>query len=425
MTPLLLLVFPLYAMPLDQAVQATLERSPYLGVSRARIDEAQARVREATALALPTVTASAASQWQNEVTFSLEDQFTQLDLPITIDWENVEPAVISPGHQWILGAQASEALVAPGAWLLRRTYQQSSELSEADLRVDQYTLTGSVVQAWHASARAHALAQEARVALELAQGLETTGLGAVEVGVLRVDEIVPLRQAVVAARSALARSEAAAQAADAVLENLTGMTGAADPPPVPQELPDLPTLLAGLQRPDLAAAGERIDVAAQAAKAAWGPALPVLGVTGGVTWLDPAPYFGDDVNWQVRAGLSVPLVQGGSVRSKVDQARARQEQAQAGLRALQDVAAMDVIRAHGNLAVALATLVEGETSVILAEEAVRIAQDRLAEGGGSVMNLDQARGKVVEARLRLVNARCDAALAADLLEHAAGGKTVP
>jgi len=421
MISLLLFFSAARAMTLDAAVDAAVTHSPYLRVSDARITEADARVREATALMLPSVSATAAYQWQNEVTFSLEDQFSQIDLPIVIDWSNVEPAVITPGGQLIGMVQASEALVAPGAWFLREAYKGSADLSRADANVDTYTLTGPVIQSWHASARAQALVTEARSALELATGIRATAQSAFDLGVLRADDLVPLDQAVAAARSAVARAEAASRAADAVLAALTGEAGAtADAPVVPTELPDLDTLLNRVDRPELAQGDARIDAASRVVKANWGAALPVLGATGSVTKLDPAPYFGDDVNWQVRLGLTVPLVQGGGVRAKVDEAKARVTQAESAKDAIALVARTEVIRAHGNLATALASLTEGEASLTLAKRAVEIGQDRLKEGGGSVLAVDQARAKSVEASLRLVQARADAALAWDMLQYAMG-----
>ncbi len=55
------------------------------------------------------------------------------------------------------------------------------------------------------------------------------------------------------------------------------------------------------------------------------PDPPSVAATAGLTWLDPSPGFGEDWNYRVQLGASVPLYRGGSVRAKLDQASARVE----------------------------------------------------------------------------------------------------
>lgn len=410
----LLALSSVYSMTLGEAVDAAVARAPSLEISSARVQEAHARVWEASAPLMPSASLLGAGIWQNEVTFTLADQIEELGLPI--DTSTLPTVVIMPDFQWMGGIQGSQAIAAPGAWLMRAAAKQGERSAEADALSDRYQLTTMVLQAWHGSAKAHALRDEAANALKLAEDVLRVASASVDLGVLRADELVPVQQTVASARASVSRADAMAAAADAVLRQLTGLEGAATAPGVPTEVPDLQGLLSRIRRSDLDAANERVQAAGALAKATLAPALPVIGATGSLTYLDPAPYFGDDWNYKVQLGITVPLVQGGVVKARVDQARAREEQARAAERALTEKARTEVIMAHGNLATAMASIGEGEESIRLAEKALAIAEERLKLGAGSVLAVDQAQAKVTEPRVKLVQARSDATLAADTLE---------
>jgi len=421
----LLFLSPALSMSLDQAVDAAAATSPVAALADARIAESQAKVRQATAHMLPQVSAAGGTLWQNEVAMSIcYPMYKGLQaggLAVQPDMcDGFEDPVINPAHQWQWQVQAQQALLAPQAYLWRKAAQQGATLAEGQGDAELYQLESYVVEAWHASARHQAMLEDARSALALAERIEQLAQTLVENGVATRDQVLQAEGAVATARATVARSEAASSAADAALSLMTGETARADAFSVPAAVPSLSEATAHLDRPDLQLAGTRVEAAVAVVKAERGAAMPVLGVSGKVFGLDPAPLVYDDVNWNVMLGLTVPIIQGGAVMAKVDQAQAQVEMASAAKRLIRDQAELEIIRIHGELSASMAALTEREEALRLAGEAVEFAETRLREGSGSMLDLQTAHGGVAEARVRLTLAKADAAYAHDKLRHATG-----
>lgn len=421
----LLFLSPALSMSLDQAVDAAAQTSPVASLADARIAESQAKVRQATAHMLPSVSAAGGSVWQNEVELSIcYAMYKALQAggnPVTPDMcDGFEEPIVMPSHQWQWQFEAQQAIVAPQAYLWRRAAQQGATLAEGQGDAELFELEAYVVEAWHASARHQALLADARDAEQLATHIAQLAQTLVENGVATQDQMLQAQGAVATARATVARSEAASSAADAALSLLTGAAASADPFTVPTVVPSLSEATAHLDRPDLQLADTRVEAAQSVVKAERGAAMPVLGVSGKVFGLDPAPMIYDDINWNVMLGLTVPIVQGGAVMAKVDQAQAQVEMASAAKRLIQDQAKLEIIRIHGELSASMASLTERETALRLAEEAVEAAEARLKEGAATMLDLQTAHGGVAEARVRLTLAKADAAYAHDKLRHATG-----
>ncbi|MFH1464400.1 MAG: TolC family protein [Pseudomonadota bacterium] len=422
----LLLASPALSMSLDDAVQAAHQVSPVTALSEARVAEAQAKVREATSMLLPTVTAGGATVWQNEVEldicYKMYEALAGMGQPVQPSMcDSVEPTLITPGQQWQAQVTGQEALVAPAAWLWRKAAREGAALAESEGAADRYQLDAAVLEAWHASARHHALLADAQAAQSLAEHIVGLADALVSNGVATRDQVLQAHAALSSARATVARATAAVAAADAALALVTGRNEAADGIAVPTSYPDLQQALASLDRPDLAMAGQRVDAARAVVGAERGAALPILGVTGKVYGLDPAPMVADDWNWQVQVGVTVPLVQGGKVLARLDGAKAQVQKAEAAKRLVLDQAKLEVIQTHGQLAAAMASLAEREEALRLSGEAVTAAEARLKEGGGSLLDLQQAQGGVAEAQVRLTLARADAAYQRDRLRQVTRG----
>src|SRR5690606_15219314 len=119
--------------------------------------------------------------------------------------------------------------------------------------------------------------------------------------------------------------------------------------------------------------------------------LPTVALQAGAYGTTPAADLAEPLVWRVTVGAHVPLFQGGAVAARVDEQSARLQQAVAAERALREAAELEVRRAHGGLTRALASLAEQEEAVRLAAEAVTAAEARLDRGGGSLLDLHQAR----------------------------------
>jgi outer membrane protein TolC len=422
----LLLASPAFSLSLDQALDAAEASSPVGALSEARVAEAHAKLNQVRSWLLPTVSAGGASVWQNEVgldlCYPMYKALQAAGVPVQPSMcDSFEEPVVTPGQQWQAQIVAQQGLFAPSAWLWRRAAAEGEDLAEREGGVDHYQLAAAVLEAWHASARHQALLHDARAAEELAERIEKLAENLVTGGVASKDQLLQARGAVATARATVARATAASEAANAALALVTGQSEPADSFAVPTGAPSLAEALAALDRPDLRMATQRIEAAQAVVKAERAMALPIVGLTGKYYGLEPAPMVAESWNWQVQLGVQVPLFAGGKVLAKTAEARAQVEKATAGERILRDQARLEVIRVHGELSAALASLREREEALRLTEEAVAAAEARLKEGSGSLLTLQQAQGGTAEAQVRLTLARADAAYAADKLRQVTRG----
>lgn len=407
------------AMTVDEAVAGAVARSPAVALSAARVAEAEARVREASARLLPTVTATGAAVAQNEIEFSFADQLPPLPL---LDPAAIEPTVIQPGFQVMGGVEAVQPLLAPTAWSARAAAKDGAALAEADAEAARTAVITAAVSAWHASVQAHALIDDATEALELAERLSELGDAMLEHGVASADEVLPFRRAVATAEGNLAVARAAAETADGVLQQLSGLEGAATPGALDTEVPSIDGLLSQLDRPDLEAAERRADAAESMRAVERSGWYPVVVARAGITAVEPAPDLGTSPNWRVMVGATVPLFQGGAVAARTSGASARMSQAQAAEAVARERAELEVRRAHGALARALASLAEHTEASRLAGEAVAAAERRLDGGGGSLLAVHQAMADQIAADARGTAARAEAGRARDALALAVWGR---
>lgn len=413
-----LLVTGAWAMTVDQAVDAAVARSPVLDVGEARIDEARARVNEVRGVLLPTATLTGSATAQTAIEVNLVDQLGELPIPIEID---AEPLVVQPGFQLAGGAQVVLPLIAPTGWSAQAAAREGEALARAEAAADRQRVVGGVVGAWHASAEAHALLGDATRAEELATRLVERGQALVDAGAAPRDALLPFQRAQATARANLALATEAARATDGVLGQLTGLPGHADLPGGASEAPDLGAVLDRVDRPDLQAADARAEAAQKQVGVQRGGMLPTVAAFAGIQAVDPAPDLGEPVVWRAGVQATIPLFQGGQVAGRVSQARARASQAEAGARVAQEQAELEVRMAHGALARSLAALGQEEESVRLAQAAVTAAEARLGEGGGSLLQLQQAQMELLGAEARRTRATLDAARARASLALAASG----
>ncbi|MBW2255289.1 MAG: TolC family protein [Deltaproteobacteria bacterium] len=419
----LLLSLSANAMSLDEAVRGAIETSPVLDVAAAQVSQAEARVRQADAGLHPTATASAGFFLQNEVEFNIAEQMSEV-LPEAmaelIDPSAVDPIVVQPGHQFAGSIEVTQPLVVVPVWKARKVAREGVVLAQDEAGAMEQQVTAIAVQAWYASSQVRVLVEDATRGVELAERLVEKGQALVTHGVAAPDQLLPFERALATARANLAMAQEARTTADGVLEQITGLPGGADAFEVPDSAPTLDTSLAAIDRPDLVAAASRVRAAEAAVALERSRYWPVVALQGGVTYLEPEPGFGDNLNWKVGVGAKVPLYQG-STRGRVSEAEARAQMARAGERASRDRAEVEVRGAHGELATAMASLAEREEAARFAAEAVTAAEKRLSGGSGSLLTLQQAQAEQLAADAQLTRARAQAARAYTGLELAMRG----
>jgi outer membrane protein TolC len=206
-----------------------------------------------------------------------------------------------------------------------------------------------------------------------------------------------------------------------VLGRLTGLSGSADLPPEPSPPPPIETLIAEIDTPELREAGARAEAARATRPLARAGMWPVVAASGSLTYLEPAPGFGDDVSWRLMLGAQIPLYQGGAVAARADQADARVAQAEAAERVLREAAEVKVIAARGALDASLVTLGGHAEAVRLAREAVTAAEARVKGGSATLLELQQSESTLAEAEFRQAYARSEASMAKTRLQIAMTG----
>lgn len=194
----------------------------------------------------------------------------------------------------------------------------------------------------------------------------------------------------------------------------------AAPPDVPAGLPS--ALLE--RRPDVRAAEEEARAANAGIGVTVGGFLPRIGLSallGGVS-----PQLNDIASrgarlWNVGAGVTGPVFQGGGLRGQYDQAKAAWEAAKLGYQ-------QAALSAFGDVANALVTRqklaevrAEQERAVAAYEDAVRISTQRYSAGRASYYEVLEAQQLLFPAEVSLAQARRDQFIAVVQLYKALGG----
>jgi outer membrane protein, multidrug efflux system len=414
-----ILVAPVWAMTSREAVDAAVGRSPVMEVAEARVREAEARVGEVRANLLPQAAVSAYGLFGPPVEASIE-----LDPDIERKIGGMDPMVILHETQFLASGSLSVPLVTLQGWSAVALTKDAANLSRTEAEGERTRIAKATLEAWHTTYAAQSLLAEATRAKELATRLLEKGQKLVELGAIASQDLIPFRRAIATADAQVAGASAGLDAARGVLHLLTGLDGAPTEPTLPSAAPELAGLLSSMDRPDVRAAEERASVADGRTSMERKAMLPTLGLAAGGVLLEPAPELIDEsFMWRIGAVLNVPLTQGGRVTAKANQAAAQADQAEAGARAIRELAEIEVRTAHGTLARALAVLEQQETAVQLGQEAVNAAEKKMGEGGGSLVQLQQLQLELIIAEAQRLTARADAAKAADLLTLAVHGGT--
>jgi outer membrane protein len=238
------------------------------------------------------------------------------------------------------------------------------------------------------------------------------------------------------ARARLAAAQSRLAAADGQLkisrENFANVVGRLpqdlDPPP---PLPDLPaTLDAAAQvaaQNDPLVQAARIERVASGfdVRAAIGLLLPQLALEGRVSQLDT---FNDRLDGQrsgtVALNLRIPLYAGGFNYSRVRQAQATVESAEAAITDALRSALREVGVAWSSLAVAQASILSGRLEVRAAQLAFEGVTEEAKVGARTTLDVLDAEEEVLQARGRLITSQRDEYVAAYRLLAAMGKLTV-
>lgn len=173
-------------------------------------------------------------------------------------------------------------------------------------------------------------------------------------------------------------------------------------------------------RKDLYALGERRKAAATGVKATEAERLPSIALTGGYAAVDVPGLLSVYNAVNIGVGVQYSLSSLWKNRSKVEQAKAREESAAAGQEMLADAIRLQTYQAYQNYLSQLKKIDVYAVAIAQATENFKIVNNKYNNGLATVTDLLDADVAQLQAKLSYASARSDAAVAYNKLLQTAG-----
>lgn len=405
-----------------EAVQTALADSPEVRIADQAIAAASHRVKGVRAQRLPKLRAEGNLLWWNdEISFFLP--------PPAMGEPPIE-AVVRERLTW----QATAQVVQPLSPLI--VLSTLIDLEEAGVDAAKADRDRARLDAAARAAEAYLRALQARAGAEIAQRTLTQ----VEAN---LDRVRKLREAGVAGDLDVLRLEAARdQVRQGALRARAGEETALRALALTLSLPD-GTMLAVVddfpetppgpdfsaeevvaaalkRRPELKAAADRARQADKGRRAAYATMLPNILAVAQVQHTAGQGTFGAEDSWFVGVTLQWDLWDWGKNQSGVDEAAARQRQAEIAREALAEQVAFDARRRVLEAETAYETLAVARSGLAAAEEAYRLQTVRNEEGVATTTEVLDAETEVASARTAFALARYDYLISLVTLARAMG-----
>ncbi len=381
---------------LADAVTLAIKHSESLAASAAGVAEAQARIAELRAAALPRLAVNG--------TWKVQDDAGADESNSRTAWVSLRQPLFSGFREFLL-LRAGRALHDAEAADLAR--------AEALLGLDVARAFTGLLR----TRRAIAIRMGVRdLTAKRVQDLDERS----KVGRSRASEVIAARAQLARQEAELERLRGDDESAEDLLRFLTGLDELLDPQPVPAPaLPALePLVAASTARPDVAARGRQLAAAELAAVAARRERWPVLSADG--AYYLERPGISEDVRWDATLAASFPLFAGGAISARVRVAEAVRRGASERAALAGRLAALEVRIAHRDLGAGLRSVAALETAEELAGKNAEAQTEDYKNGLVTNLEVLGALDTLMETRLQLEDARLDAALGGLTLDVAAG-----
>ncbi len=410
------------ALSLREAVTAASTTTPAVTVATLQEEEARGRVTQAQSVFFPALTGAASFVRRTENLKALGFSF---NLP-----GGSFPNLIGPFNIWDFRPQRTQTLFDPSGWLRASAARAQLAVSAGQAGTTGQTAAAQAgaayVQAAHAAAQVLAREEDVTLAGELvrdAQAEFRSGVGT-RLDVVRAQtQEAQARGAVELARMGLTQAEIALARAlglppgtrFALTDSLRAGLARSDAPEAQAEA----IALALARRPELAAAAAGVTAARLSARATQAQRLGRLELAGDYGYNGPTP------NDMIRTGqlavqYAIPFFQGFRVAGAVHEEEALRLEAEVRLADLREQVA-------GEVGTAVAALTSGLTQQRIAAEQLALAQEELREArlryaNGVSGNIDviTAQGDLVRARTAMIDALAQTADARVQLARAVG-----
>ena len=419
----LVLALPGQSETLQDALSAAFQTNPSLEVQRAELGIAREQLNQARGARAPTVDLSASGGYE-----SLDSN---------------QPIAFNLGDRPIASAQLQATLpLYTGGRISAGIDQAQAGILAADAQFDGVSqdLILDVVTAYVDVLRDREAIQIRANSVALLEEQLRAATDRFEVGFATRTDVKQAEARLQGAKASYTGADAPLEASLSIYEVFVGQA-AGDLAPVP-DAPSIPAsyemaLQAALvDNPDLTALRQAERAAEQAVRSAKGESKPSLSLVGtasaqetfdieastitptGVATLPPDNYR--DTQVRLLAQGSIPLFQGGILRSRVRAARLEREQARLQtINAERQITASIAQAWYGNIAAEQA-ITASERQVEAAEIAYEGAQEELSVGTRTTLDVLDQEQQLLEARLGLIEARRDAYVATHQLLRAMG-----
>ncbi|MEL6755268.1 MAG: TolC family outer membrane protein [Pseudomonadota bacterium] len=421
---ILALGLPSQSETLQDALDLAFETNPALEAQRADLGVAREQLNQARGAKAPTVELSGSAGYES--------------------LDTTQPTAFGLGDRPISSAQLQASLpLYAGGRLDAGIGQAQAGVMAADAQFDGVAqdLVLNVVTAYVDVIRDRETIRIRANSVALLEEQLRAATDRFEVGFATRTDVKQAEARVQGARASLAGAEAQLQASLAVYEVFVGqpagdLVPVSDAPIIPESFEAaLEAAISG--NPDLEALRQSERAAEQALRSAKGEGRPSLSLVGtaavqetfdqeavdfdpilGQVQLPPDNYR--DTQLRLLAQGSVPLFQGGILRSRVRATRLQRDQARLQtLNAERQVTASVAQSWYSNIAAEQA-ITASERQVEAAEIAYEGAQEELSVGTRTTLDVLDQEQQLLEARLGLVNAQRDAYVATHQLLRAMG-----
>jgi len=423
----LLLAGPSQSETLQEAIDLAFQTNPALAAQRADVGVAREQLNQAKGARAPTVDLTGSTGFE-----SLDSN---------------QPIAFNVGDRPLarLGLQATLPIYTGGR-IAAGIEQAQAGIFAADAQLDgagQDLILNVVVAYVDVLRDREALRIRANSVALLEEQLRAA-TDRFDVGVATRTDVKQAEARLQGARASFAGAEAQLEASLSIYEVFVGRAAgdlqAVPDAPVTPETYEEALQQALAENPDLKALRQAESVAEQGVRAARGETRPSVSIVGTASaqetfdqealGVSPTGEFINlpadnyrDTSLSVFAQASVPLFQGGVLRSRIRAAQLEREQARLQtMNAERQIVASIAQAWYGNIAAEQAILAS-ERQVEAAEIAYEGAQEELSVGTRTTLDVLDQEQQLLDARLGLVNAQRDSFVASYQLLRAMGGLT--
>jgi outer membrane protein len=400
------------SLTLDEVVAYALQHNPLLVSSQQGVAVAQAGVRQARSSYAPQLTL--------EGTAGTSGSSGGSGFSATQSNNNAVDLVLGMTF-WRSGRSASVAQ--------SRANVQVAAASYVDRRL---SVAQSVAQDYYAVLAATELLGVAKAGVESAEQHRVQVQKQVEAGTVAPVELHTVDDDLAQARLSLIDARGTVQTALATLKADMGLAYTADlqlAPAIMGAEAKTPTAaeavdLALRTRPDLRSQEALVttrEAAVRVAKAAHGPVLEV----GAQAAAGSAEHSDDNSSWQLTAGISWPLADGGYTAAGVDIAQSNLISAEADQQTAINQATLEVENALTDLQTASERIAASEQALAAAQARLTAAEAKYREGLAILIEVTDARKALTSAEADLVRARFSYQAGQVTLQRAMGTLPLP